>query len=179
MHGKHLKLISTVTCLLQPVGANLGIGRQEMKTRVRLLATKFRSGRRQAAGFTLLEMLVVLIIIGLVAGLVGPRIFSALSDAKVKTARIEIENLSSAIDMFYLDVGRYPRTEEGLSALVQKPADADDWRGPYLKGNAIPNDPWGHAFIYKTLTDENEPYEIVSNGQDGKASIKAVHLTRK
>src|SRR6266568_5364042 len=93
---------------------------------------------RAQGGFTLIEMLVVLAIIGLVVGLVGPRVLNYLNDAKLKTAQIQIENLASTLDLFYLDMGRYPTSEEGLGALVQRPSDAAAWNGPYLKANSPP-----------------------------------------
>src|SRR5882762_8966898 len=94
-------------------------------------------------GFTLVEMLVVITIIGLIMGLVGPRVLTYLSDSKVKTARIQIQGFSAALDLYYLDHGRYPTANEGLGALVQKPDGAATWNGPYLKSDSVPNDPWG------------------------------------
>jgi general secretion pathway protein G len=125
-----------------------------------------RRGTRFAAGFTLIEMLVVLGIIGLIVGLVGPRVLNYLSDAKVKTAQIQIENIASSLDLFYLDTGRYPSNEEGLGALVQRPNDASAWNGPYLKSNSVPKDPWGHPYIYRS-PGQNGPYDIGSVGPEG------------
>lgn len=125
-----------------------------------------RRGFRSSSGFTLIEMLVVLGIIGLIVGLVGPRVLNYLSDAKVKTAQIQIENIASSLDLFYLDTGRYPSTEEGLGALLQRPHDASAWNGPYLKSNSVPKDPWGHAYIYRS-PGQNGPYDIGSVGPDG------------
>ncbi len=102
----------------------------------------------------------MLTIISLLVGLVGPRVLNYLSDSKVKTARLQIEGFSSALDLFYLDAGRYPTAEEGLSVLIQRPANLDVWNGPYLKGARVPLDPWGNAYRYP-------PYEIVSLGSDG------------
>src|SRR5215469_2544121 len=99
------------------------------------------------AGFSLIEMLVVLVIIGLIMGLVGPRVLNYLSDARTKAARLQIESFSNSLDLYYLDVGRYPTTQEGLSALVKRPAGIDVWNGPYLKGGTIPADPWRNAFV--------------------------------
>jgi general secretion pathway protein G len=120
-----------------------------------------------SAGFTLVEMLVVLVIIGLVMGLVGPRVLNYLSDARAKAARLQIEALGSALDLFYLDTGRYPVTNEGLGALVRKPGGLDVWNGPYLKGSTVPLDPWGNAYVYRSPADR-APYEIVSFGSDGR-----------
>ena len=130
--------------------------------------------RDHQAGFTLVEMLVVLAIIGLIMGLVGPRVLSSLANAKVKTAHIQIESLSSALDVFYLDNGRYPSTEEGLAALVNRPVDAAAWNGPYLKGAAVPNDPWGHPYSYRA-PGEKAPYDL---GSMGPAGQDAAHITR-
>jgi general secretion pathway protein G len=125
------------------------------------------SARRGEAGFTLVEMLVVITIIGLIMGLVGPRVLTYLADSKVKTARIQIQGFSSALDLYYLDNGRYPTSGEGLTALTQKPAGAATWNGPYLKSNSVPNDPWGRPYVYKA-PGEHGPYDIVSTGPDGR-----------
>jgi general secretion pathway protein G len=127
-----------------------------------------RIGGTAAAGYTLIEMLVVLTIIGLIMGLIGPRVLSYLGDARTKTARLQIEGLSSALDLFYLDAGRYPTSSEGLDALTQRPSDVAIWNGPYVKGGRIPLDPWGHAYQYRSPVDHTPPYEIVSFGSDGR-----------
>jgi general secretion pathway protein G len=103
-----------------------------------------RADRRAEAGFTLVEMLVVIAIIGLIMGLVGPRVLNYLGDSKVKAAKLQIESFSSSLDLFYLDVGRYPTSSEGLTALAQRPGNTTIWNGPYLKTGAVPTDPWGH-----------------------------------
>jgi general secretion pathway protein G len=118
------------------------------------------------AGFTLVEMLVVISIIGLIMALVGPRVLGYLSDSKVKAAKIQIESLSAALDLFYLDNGRYPAANEGLTALVQRPSSDSTWNGPYLKTNAVPADPWGRPYFYKVPGD-HAPYEIASFGASG------------
>jgi general secretion pathway protein G len=123
--------------------------------------------RHREAGFTLVEMLVVITIIGLVMGLVGPRVLSYLSDSKVKTARIQIKEFSSAIDLFYLDNGRYPTSSEGLAALAQKPDEATSWNGPYLSSGSVPKDPWGRPYIYK-FPGQHGTYDIVSQGPEGR-----------
>jgi general secretion pathway protein G len=119
------------------------------------------------SGFTLVEMLVVIAIIGLVMGLVGPRVLNYLGDAKVKAAKLQIESFGSALDLFYLDVGRYPSAGEGLAALVERPASAPVWNGPYLKNASVPADPWGHVYVYR-VPGERGPYQIVSFGSDGE-----------
>jgi general secretion pathway protein G len=117
-------------------------------------------------GFTLIEMLVVLVIIGLIMGLVGPRVLSYLSDARAKAAKLQIEAFGSALDLYYLDNGRYPSSSEGLEALVRKPAQVGSWNGPYLKGGLVPADPWKNNYVYRS-PGEDSPYDIMSFGSDG------------
>ncbi len=123
--------------------------------------------RRGEAGFTLVEILVVITIIGLIMAIVGPRVLNYLGESKVKATRIQIESFSSALDLYYLDMGRYPTSSDGLAALVARPGNAPEWNGPYLKGGVVPNDPWGHAYVYRSPV-ERAPYEIVSFGADGQ-----------
>jgi general secretion pathway protein G len=122
---------------------------------------------RRSNGFTLIELLVVLVILTLLAGLVGPRVMNQLGGAKSKTAALQIADLEKSLELFKLDVGRYPTTEEGLNALSVKPASASGWNGPYTKG-AVPNDPWGKPYGY-TSPASNGGVEIVSLGADGTA----------
>ena len=119
-----------------------------------------------AGGYTLIELLVVLTIISLIMGLIGPRVLGYLSDARTKTARLQIESLSSALDLFYLDAGRYPTSSEGLDALAQRPSDVAIWNGPYVKGGRVPVDPWGHSYQYRSPVEHTPPYEILSFGSD-------------
>jgi general secretion pathway protein G len=129
-----------------------------------------RARRRRAhrqRGFTLVEMLVVITIIGLIMSLVGPRVLNYLSESKVKAARIQIQSFSSALDLFYLDAGRYPSSSEGLAALVKPAPGLAAWNGPYLRGGVVPNDPWGKPYAYRS-PGERSAYEIVSYGSDGQ-----------
>jgi general secretion pathway protein G len=120
---------------------------------------KHRRHNRTQHGFTLIELLVVLAIIGMLAGLVGPQVVKHLGESKTKTAKLQIEELSSALDMYRLDVGRYPATEEGLAALIEQPSNAKIWNGPYLRKKKVPVDPW------------NNPYHYASPGQHGKFDL--------
>jgi general secretion pathway protein G len=118
-------------------------------------------------GFTLVELLVVIAIIALIMGIVGPRVLNYLSESKSKAAKIQIESFGSALDLFFLDTGRYPTSSEGLTALVQRPGSIPAWNGPYLKGSVVPQDPWGNPYTYRAPGQRN-PYEIISFGSDGR-----------
>ena len=118
-------------------------------------------------GFTLLEMLVVLGIIAMLAGLVGPQVMNQLGGAKSKTAKVQIEDLSAALDMYRLDVGKYPSTDQGLLALLEKPDDAKRWTGPYLRKNKIPLDPWGADYQFASPGEKGK-FDLYSYGADGK-----------
>jgi general secretion pathway protein G len=121
----------------------------------------------RSAGFTLLELLVVIVIIGLLAAYVGPKYFSQLGKSEVTVARAQIEAFEKSLDTYRLDVGRYPTTEEGLNALMAAPPTAaGKWNGPYLK-KGVPVDPWGHPYQYRAPGAKGE-YEIVSLGKDGQ-----------
>ena len=119
-----------------------------------------------ARGFTLLELLVVMVIIGLLAGYVGPKFFGQIGKSEVKAARAQIDALQKALDQYRLDVGHYPSTEQGLAALVAKPADEPKWAGPYLS-KALPKDPWGHDYQYRS-PGEHGDYDLLSFGKDGR-----------
>ncbi len=122
--------------------------------------------RARAKGFTLLELLVVVAIIGLLAGFVAPRYFSQVGKSEVGIAKAQIDALEKALDQYRLDVGRYPSNELGLSALVERPAGEPKWNGPYLK-KSVPLDPWGKAYAYK-VPGKRGDFELVSFGRDGQ-----------
>jgi general secretion pathway protein G len=131
------------------------------------LRRKFERSAGGEAGFTLVEMLVVITIIALIMGLVGPRVLNYLGESKVKAAKIQMQSFSSALDLFNLDTGRYPATGEGLGALIQSPGTIPAWNGPYLKGGVLPNDPWGKPYVYRS-PGEHGAYDILSYGSDGQ-----------
>lgn len=132
-----------------------------------LVRTASLSTRRSAArGFTLLELLVVMVIIGLLAGIVAPQYFTQLGKSNAKVARAQIESFGQALDQYRLDVGGYPSTEQGLAALRAAPADLPRWQGPYLKRD-IPVDPWGRAYVY-TAPGQHGDYDLSSLGSDGQ-----------
>jgi general secretion pathway protein G len=123
-----------------------------------------RHGER---GFTLVEIIVVITIIALIMTLVGPRVLNYLSESKVKAAKIQIESLASALDLYFLDTGQFPSNAEGLNALVQRPGSSAGWNGPYLRGTVVPNDPWGRAYVYRAPGSQSN-YDIISYGSDGQ-----------
>ena len=128
-----------------------------------ILAVKNK--RMNQSGFTLLELLVVMVIIGLLASYVGPKYFAQIGKSEVKTAKAQIDSLGKALDQYRLDTGHYPSTENGLAALNAAPANESKWQGPYLQ-KKVPNDPWEHAYIYKT-PGEHGDYDLISLGNDG------------
>lgn len=128
-------------------------------------ATPIQS-QEHCSGFTLLELLVVIVIIGLLAGYVGPKYFAQIGKSEVKVARAQIDAFDKALDQYRLDTGHYPSTEQGLGALSSKPANEPKWDGPYLK-KALPADPWGNAYQYRQPGEYGE-YDLYSYGRDGK-----------
>jgi len=131
-------------------------------------------------GFTLLELLVVLAILGLLIGLVGPRVMQQFGSAKEKVAQLSIGRLATALDMYKLDVGNYPSAEQGLQALVTKPSGVANWRGPYTTGEKVPADPWGRAFVYHNPSQraghEFDLYSLGPTGQPGTPGSSAMIL---
>jgi general secretion pathway protein G len=122
--------------------------------------------RRRQAGFTLIEIMVVMVIIGLLMALVGPNLIGRSEKAKTQAAAMQIERLGTVLDTFRLDIGRYPSTQEGLQALVQRPSGLERWDGPYLN-KGVPKDPWDRPYVYRSPGDGGRPYDIYSLGADG------------
>lgn len=119
-----------------------------------------------SGGFSLIEMLVVLALIGLVTALIGPQVLGYMGDAKEDAAHAEIAYLETSLDLFRLDVGRYPNEREGLAALVERPEGVKQWHGPYLRHNELPLDPWGRAYVFH-IPGKHELYDLYSLGPDG------------
>jgi len=130
------------------------------------MTVRQNSRRPRTRGFTLIELLVVLMILGLLAGLVGPRVLKHLGGAKTDTARLQIEELGAGLDLYHLEIGRYPTTEEGLAALAEPPAGVANWNGPYLRKKNVPTDPWGNEYRY-SAPGEHGDYDLYSLGRDG------------
>ena len=124
------------------------------------------AGRRRQAGFTLIEIMVVMVIIGLLMALVGPNLIGRSEKAKVQAAAMQIERLGTVLDTFRLDVGRYPTTQEGLQVLVQRPMGVDRWDGPYIN-KGVPKDPWDRPYLYRSPGEAGRPYDLYSLGADG------------
>ena len=121
---------------------------------------------RDNRGFTLIELLIVMVIIGLLAAFITPKLIGRVGESKQTAAKAQIELLSTALEIYKLDTGKYPTQDTGLPALISKPGDVNNWKGPYLKKNVIPKDPWGAEYIY-TFPGEHGDYDMLSYGADG------------
>jgi len=125
--------------------------------------------RYKAKGFTMVELMAMLIIIGLLAALVATKVVSKIDEAKVTTTKANLKTLHAAVNQFYMDTGRYPTEEEGLYALVEQPSDVENWQpGGYLETTDIPKDGWGRDFIYQRYAEGSSPFVIISYGADGE-----------
>jgi general secretion pathway protein G len=137
---------------------------------VTLAAPAGDSAGSRDAGFTILEILVVITIIGLLIGLVAPAALRQLGSARMSVAKQSIERLSTVLDLYNLDMGSYPTTEQGLAALVRKPSGTANWNGPYLKGDDVPLDPWSHLYTYRNPSERpGHDYDLCSSGPNGNA----------
>jgi general secretion pathway protein G len=146
----------------------MGTSRREA---VRRPAQRRRARSHPAAGFTLIELLVVMVILVLLASLVAPRVIGYLGSSRTKTAKVQIEGLSTSLELYKLDTGRYPDDREGLKALVERPADSKNWNGPYLKKDRVPPDPWGQPYHYRS-PGQRGPFDIYSLGADNREGGK-------
>lgn len=122
---------------------------------------------RREGGFTLMELLVVMAIIGLLAVLVAPRVIQYLSGAKVDTAKVQVDRLSGVLDLYRLEIGQYPAQDEGLLVLVDRPADAANWNGPYIRNRKSLTDPWGNLYLYRYPGEHGE-FDLYTLGADGR-----------
>lgn len=134
---------------------------------MRQYTERILSAPGNVSGFTLLELLVVMVIIGLLAGYVGPKYFAQVGKSEIKVARAQLVALDKALDQYRLDTGHYPTTDQGLAALNAAPANEPKWDGPYLK-KAVPPDPWGNPYLYKIPGEHGSEFDLYSYGKDGQ-----------
>ena len=144
------------------------IGRPVEVRIVSTAASAARNGRRTRRGFTLLELLVVMVIIGLLASYVGPKYFGQIGKSEIKVARAQIDALDKALAQYRIDLGHLPTTEQGLGALIAAPSGEPKWSGPYLS-KAVPSDPWGRPYLYKCCPGDHGDFDLYSLGKDGVA----------
>ena len=123
--------------------------------------------KRNVSGFTLVELLVVLIILGLVASIAGPNVMKYLGSSKAKTAKLQLKEIESSLELFFLDTGQYPATEQGIDALIKNDGSIMGWNGPYFKTAQVPNDPWGHSYVY-LKPGEHGAFDLISLGADNQ-----------
>jgi general secretion pathway protein G len=142
------------------------MGHQSMRITAR--GQRLQRSRAHARGMTLIEILVVLVLIGVVLGIVGGNFIGKGEKAKADAAKIEISQIAQTLDLYKLEIGRYPTTQEGLQALITAPAGVTNWNGPYWKRASVPKDPWGNEYKYLSPAQSGAPYEIISLGADGK-----------
>ena len=122
--------------------------------------------RKSEKGFSLIELIVVLVILGLLAAVVAPRVYDKLARGKEQIAKIQIKEIEGALQLFSFDLGRYPSTAEGLDSLIHNPGNMDSWRGPYLSKSELPKDPWGRPYVYRSPGQHGD-YDLLSYGPDG------------
>jgi general secretion pathway protein G len=131
------------------------------------MKANLKSRKSRQAGFTLVELLVVLVILVLLASIIGPRVIGYLGSSRVKTAKIQVESLVTSLELFHIDVGRYPTSAEGLEALVRNTSGIPGWSGPYINKGEVPLDPWGKPYKYESPAADR-PFTIYTLGRDGK-----------
>jgi general secretion pathway protein G len=146
-----------------------GAGHERHSRNRRSLARRRTRFLLSSQGFTLLELLVVLVILGLLAALAGPRVFNQLSGARADAARVQMEGLSTALEFYLLDNQAYPTSEQGLDALIAAPPSAERWNGPYLDSSEVPKDPWGNDYVYRSPGAEGGDFDLLSLGSDGRS----------
>ena len=134
-----------------------------------MIRTKLQPHRRRFIGFTLIELLVVILILGILAALIVPRVLNNVGKSKVAAAQTDLATLADGLNKFHLDCDRFPTTDEGLNALMTAPSDlSSKWHGPYIQATAVPADPWGNQYVYKSPGDQgSDSFSIVSYGSDG------------
>jgi len=146
----------------------LGVSKGTLYNKIKRYQLVLSNRAGLASGFTLLELLVVMTVIGLMASLVAPRYFAHVGRSQVKLARAQIEELDKALDTFRIDVGHHPTTEEGLQGLVEQPNAEPNWAGPYLKKKDVPKDPWGRPYVYQQPGTHGSDFDLFSYGKDGR-----------